>query len=408
MGRGDRRAGRPSRCARRRPGPEIARVPHPSAARPAARSRRRIPQPVRRPGSGAVRAVRRRSAAPGERDQLRPRAVAHVRPRAIALRHRVRRRFSRHVELAGGAERRVRRDAAGPPGTARRVRAGRIADVAHGRQRRPVGAGEAGHRRRARARPRARDALEQAATRGRRRTCRCGDRRMVRRSRRLHARARRAGHRRFGEARGPAGARARRARSCRRDDRRRAARAHKRALSRARRQRAERVTWRGRTAGWSFFHAGVPALGPRSPSPQSPGPAESVSEGVARRRCESGVRRAEGVEGARGAGKDSVHRELQQLPRRDEQPRGSDSAGPLVPRVVGRQHAGVGCARGGHDGCGSGDEAAVPDARDGGRADRGGGEVEIADRAAVENGGRGREIAAPSPQSPVPAGGSFA
>ena len=52
---------------------------------------------------------------------------------------------------------RLRRDAAGAPGRARRVRAGRAADVADRRERRRMGAGQAGHRRRARARPRARD-----------------------------------------------------------------------------------------------------------------------------------------------------------------------------------------------------------------------------------------------------------
>ena len=58
----------------------------------------------------------------------------------------IRRRFPRHVELAGGAERGVRPDAAGPLRAARRarqVRAGRIADVADRRERRRMGAGEA-------------------------------------------------------------------------------------------------------------------------------------------------------------------------------------------------------------------------------------------------------------------------
>ena len=109
---------------------------------------------------------------------------------------------------------------------------------------------------------------------------------------------------------------------------------------------------------------------------------------AADRRRESGVRRAEGVGGARDAREDSVHRELRQLPRRHERPRGPDSAGPFVPRVVGRQHAGVGRDRGGDDGRRSGDEAAASDARDGRRADRGGGQAEDAGRAAVEDRGR--------------------
>ena len=77
--------------------------------------------------------------------ELRPRAAADDRPRAIAIRPVVRRRFPRHVELAGGAERGVRPDAAGPVRQrARQVRAGRIADVADRRERRRVGAGQAG------------------------------------------------------------------------------------------------------------------------------------------------------------------------------------------------------------------------------------------------------------------------
>ena len=79
------------------------------------------------------------------------------------------------------------------------------------------------------------------------------------------------------------------------------------------------------------------------------------------------------LEGARGARQGAVHRQLRQLPRRDERARGSHSARPFVSGVVGRQRAGVGSAR-----CRCrrsrrpGDEAAAPDARDAGRAARGG------------------------------------
>ena len=63
------------------------------------------------------------------------------------LRPRLRRRLPRHMEFAGGAHRGIRRHAARPPGHARRLRPGGVADVAHRRQRRRVAAGEPGHRR---------------------------------------------------------------------------------------------------------------------------------------------------------------------------------------------------------------------------------------------------------------------
>ena len=48
----------------------------------------------------------------GELHQLRPRAAADARPRALADGHRLRRGLPRHLEFAGGAERRVRRGCA--------------------------------------------------------------------------------------------------------------------------------------------------------------------------------------------------------------------------------------------------------------------------------------------------------
>ena len=136
---------------------EVAGVADAPAPQPPPRAGRGVPCALRRAGAGRVRRLRRRRAAPRQRDQLRPRAAADVRSRAIALRDLVRRRFPRHLELAGVAERRLRRDAAGPERDPRQVRAGRVADVADRRERRRVDPGQARHRRGARARPGARD-----------------------------------------------------------------------------------------------------------------------------------------------------------------------------------------------------------------------------------------------------------
>ena len=113
VGRGDRRARRATGRARRGRRSEIARLPRPAAQRTPRRARRGVPGEVRRAGARRVRSVWRRGPAPGERDQLRPRAVADARPGTITVRARLRRRFSRDLELAGRAKRRVWRDAAG-------------------------------------------------------------------------------------------------------------------------------------------------------------------------------------------------------------------------------------------------------------------------------------------------------
>ena len=60
---------------------------------------------------------------------------------------------------------------------------------------------------------------------------------------------------------------------------------------------------------------------------------------AARRRRKSGLHDTTCVESSRGIPEDSLHRELRQLPGRDQQSRGSDPAGPLIPRVVGRIRA---------------------------------------------------------------------
>ena len=119
----------------------------------------------------SLRAVRRRRAAPRQRAQLRPRAAADVRPAERAARDRLWRRLPRHLEFAGVERAGLRRDAPGPRRHPRLVRAGRVAHVADRRQRRRMGAGPAGDRRRAGARARARHHARQAAA-GERRVAR--------------------------------------------------------------------------------------------------------------------------------------------------------------------------------------------------------------------------------------------
>ena len=103
-------------------------------------------QPARRAGAGRLRALRRRGVPPRQRAQLRPLPAADLRPGAIALRHRLRRRLPRHLELAAGAERRLRPHAPGPAGHPRQVRADRTAGLADRGQRRRMGDGAARHR----------------------------------------------------------------------------------------------------------------------------------------------------------------------------------------------------------------------------------------------------------------------
>ena len=63
------------------------------------------------------------------------------------------------------------------------------------------------------------------------------------------------------------------------------------------------------------------------------------------RRRQSGVHGAPGLEGSRRAAEGAVHRQLRQLPRRDQRAGRPDPARPLVPRVVDRRRARVGLAR---------------------------------------------------------------
>src|SRR5438445_583332 len=78
----------------------------------ARRADRAIYERLRRSPADHVRILRRGRASARESLEFRPRPAADVRPRPFALRRRLRRRLSRHVEFAGVAERRVRRDAA--------------------------------------------------------------------------------------------------------------------------------------------------------------------------------------------------------------------------------------------------------------------------------------------------------
>ena len=102
-----------------------------------------------------------------------------------------------------------------------------------------------------------------------------------------------------------AGARARRAAAVGRDHRRRAARAHQRAVHGARRQRAQRAARQRRAAGRPVLHAAGRPARPAAANVcarcRDILAADSRRAGAAARRRESGVRRAEGVEGARGA-----------------------------------------------------------------------------------------------------------
>src|SRR5262249_15176606 len=111
LGRSDRGARVEARWAR---GSENAGDAGAAAPRPAQRALRRVCQTLRRAVARRLRALFGRGAAARERDQLWPRAAADVRSRAIAVRHRLRRRLPGDVELASGPKRRIWRDASGP------------------------------------------------------------------------------------------------------------------------------------------------------------------------------------------------------------------------------------------------------------------------------------------------------
>ena len=159
-------AGVATRRSRRRRQSAGARVSEGTSGRPARPiSSREFLDRFGAPPALVLRALRRRRAAPRQPGELRPRPAADVRSRAGPLRHLLRRRFSRHLEFAGRAERRLRTDAAGAARRARHLRAGRAADVADGRQRRRMDPDQARHRGRAGARPRAGDDCRRACAR---------------------------------------------------------------------------------------------------------------------------------------------------------------------------------------------------------------------------------------------------
>ncbi len=108
---------------------------------------------------------------------------------------------------------------------------------------------------------------------------------------------------------------------------------------------------------------------------RTPGRRDTLRRGLlppsaARRRRKSGLHDTTCVESSRGIPEDSLHRELRQLPGRDQQSRGSDPAGPLIPRVVGRIRARIGCDGRRGRRCATRHAAAAPDPRDRRRAAR--------------------------------------
>ena len=84
--------------------------------RPARRIDRALPERLRCAAGDLVPAFRRGRAARGQSAQLWTLQAAHVRSCPRRLCHLFRRRFSWHLEFAGGAIHRVRRDAPGPAG----------------------------------------------------------------------------------------------------------------------------------------------------------------------------------------------------------------------------------------------------------------------------------------------------
>ena len=273
---------------------------------------------------------------------------------ALALRPQFRRRFSRHMEFAGGAGARVRRAAAGASRHPRHLRPGRVAHDDDRRERRRVDSRDTGYGRRARTRSRARDSRAQAAAVGRRRPRRQPHPRLVGWPAGFRAGRGRKNHRRRREADRTAGARLRE--RCAPRSRSSAVRRSRtrtalftalavNALNAARRQRSvSREACSSRRSGRPGLQAdracrqSLDAFAPRAGR-------QPVRRSRAARRRESGVHRAVRVEGARGAREGAVHRELWQLPRRHEQPGRSDSSGSFVSRVVGRWGAGVGLDR---------------------------------------------------------------
>ena len=392
VGSGDRGARVEARRARRRRQSESAGVRHrPAAAAIVSVLIDTFAGEIRRARRPSLRAVQRRRAAPGERDELR--SASSCRP-SICKNARfvisVRRRFPRHVEFAGGAEHAATgRCGSGRPGvrgTFVQVESRMTTTGASADEWVPVKPGTEG----VLALGLAHVILEHKLRPATQRTRQRANRRLGGRPCRLHACEGRADHRRRGGAHRASRARARGAEPVGRDRRRRAARAHQCAVHGARGQRAQRIARSGRTARRAAFHAADSDGRPVERTPADAGQVcrrsrlgQSAAGRVARRQRESGVRGAEGLEGSRGVRKGAVHRELRELRRRNERARRSRSSRILVPRVVVGRAARIRLDRRGRQRGGAGDEAAVPDARHARRAARRGEEAEEAARAAV-------------------------
>ena len=314
-----------------------ARIPGAPRRQPPRPADRAVPREVRRARPGQLRAVRRRGAAARERAQLRARAAADARSREHALPPELRRRFPRYLECAGGAQPRLRRDAPGTAGDSRLVRAGRGADVADRRQRGRMGAGTAGDRGRPRARIGQRHHRRQAPSRVGGRPRGVADLGLEREP--PVARRRRDDHRCEGGARRAPGAGVRGTRPVGRGRRRSSARAHQRTVHGAGGQRAECARRQRGTARRDLLHAADHASGARRSLIRTAPAVRRRCAGAARRRNESRVHGTPRLDIPRDAGKGPVHRQLRQLPRRDEHPGGPDPAGSLVPRIVVRRAA---------------------------------------------------------------------
>ena len=240
----------------------------------------------------------------------------------------------------------------GRAGHPRRVRAGRIAHVADRRQRRRVGAGHARHRRRARARPRARHHRATSCGRPTRRPRRRARSTAGRRARRLHAGRGRADHRRR-RRRGSSGSRASSPSAARRS--RSSAARRWRTPTACSHALAVNALERARSAASSsrrhVLHAAV--AGRRASAGAAAG-ARAFARGVARRSAAPQVLLLDGANPVFTAPPAwQVREALEKVPfivsfgsflDETSVAGGSDPAGSLVPRVVGRRRAGVGLA----------------------------------------------------------------
>ena len=285
----------------------------------------------------------------------------------------LRRRLPRHVEFAHVAETRLRADAAGPSRRARHLRAGRVPHVPDRRQRRPVGTGEAGHRRRAGPRAGSRHHRGQASSRRRGWTARIAHRRVVLRLERLRAGAGGAGHRCPGDPHRAAGARVRR------NQRRRSRWSP---VLRSLTPTRSSAPWPSTRSTRSWAASSNPAacrsrrslVSPPQPRPWAADPRPRRRSSGWRPEFSSGesVPQVLLLDGANpvftappawqvreALDEGALHRQLRQLPGRDDRPGGSDPARPLVPRVLDRGGARIRLDGGGGERGAAGHDAAA-------------------------------------------------